>query len=92
VSCVEPVSGKVLWSEDLGVDGKIEASPTAADGKIYIITHHGEVVVVASGKEFKKLHHTGMGPGRNGRVRSSIALANGTALIRTDNKLFCLGK
>ena len=86
------MSGKVLWSEDLGVDGKIEASPTAADGKIYIVTHYGEVVVVASGKTFKKLHHTSMGPGRNGRVRSSIALANGTALIRTDNKLFCLGK
>jgi outer membrane protein assembly factor BamB len=92
LSCVEPVSGKVLWSENLGVDGKIEASPTAADGKIYIVTHYGEVVVVASGKKFKKLHHTSMGPGRNGRVRSSIALANGTALIRTDNKLFCLGK
>ena len=73
-------------------DGKIEASPTAADGKIYIITHYGEVAVVAAGEEFKPLHKVGMGPGRNGRVRSSITLADGLALIRTDQKLFCIGK
>ena len=82
----------MIWSEDLGVEGKIEASPTAADGKIYLITHHGEVVVVAAGEKFKPLHKVGMGPGRNGRVRSSIALADGVALIRTDKKLFCIGK
>ena len=92
LSCIEPESGKVLWSEDLKVDGKIEASPTAADGKIYIITHYGEVAVVAAGEEFKPLHKVGMGPGRNGRVRSSITLADGLALIRTDQKLFCIGK
>jgi len=33
-----------------------------------------------------------MGPGRNGLVRSSIALSDGTALIRTDDTLFCVGK
>ena len=92
LSCIEPKSGKVLWSEDLKVEGKIEASPTAADGKIYIITHHGEVVVVASGTKFQALHKVAMGPGRNGRVRSSITLADGTALIRTDKTLFCVGK
>ena len=92
LSCIEPESGKVLWSEDLKVEGKIEASPTAADGKIYIITHHGEVVVVAAGTKFQALHKVEMGPGRNGRVRSSITLADGTALIRTDKTLFCVGK
>ena len=76
----------------LKVNGKIEASPTAADGKIFIMTHHGEVVVVAAGEKFKKIHQTDMGPGRNGIVRSSIALTNGTALIRTDDTLFCVGK
>ena len=92
LSCVEPSTGKVIWSEDLKVNGKIEASPTAADGKIFIMTHHGEVVVVAAGEKFKKIHQTDMGPGRNGIVRSSIALTNGTALIRTDDTLFCVGK
>ena len=92
LSCIEPASGKVIWSEDLKVEGKIEASPTAADGKIYIITHHGEVVVVAAGTKFQALHKVEMGPGRNGRVRSSITLTDGTALIRTDKKLFCVGK
>jgi outer membrane protein assembly factor BamB len=92
LSCIEPETGKVIWSEDLGVNGKIEASPTAADGKIYIITHYGEVVVVEAGDKFKALHKVEMGPGRNGRVRSSIALADGLALIRTDKKLFCIGK
>jgi outer membrane protein assembly factor BamB len=92
LSCIEPETGKVIWSEDLGVNGKIEASPTAADGKIYIITHYGEVVVVEAGDKFKALHKVEMGPGRNGRVRSSIALADGLALIRTDQKLFCIGK
>ena len=92
IACIEPASGKVIWSEELDCRGKIEASPTAAEDKIYFISHHGEAFVIATGDEFKLLHKTEMGPGRNGRVRSSIALADGTALVRTDGKLFCLGK
>ena len=92
LSCVEPLTGKVIWSENLDVNGKIEASPTAADGKIFVITHHGEVVVLAAGKKFNKIHQTQMGAARNGIVRSSVALSDNTALIRTDDTLFCIGK
>ena len=92
IACVDPASGKVIWSEELDCRGKIEASPTAAEDKIYFISHHGEAFVVAAGDEFKQLHKTEMGPGRNGMVRSSVALADGTLLIRTDEKLFCIGK
>lgn len=92
IACVEPATGKVLWNEELNCKGKIEASPTAAEDKIYFISHHGEAFVIAAGPEFKLLHQTNMGPGRNGRVRSSVALTDGAAIIRTDAKLFCLGK
>lgn len=93
MSCVVPKTGEVKWTGEFGCRGKIEASPTAAGGRIYVISHHGEAFVVAADpSEFEILHRAEMGPGRDGRVRSSVALVDGAALIRTDAKLFCIGR
>ncbi len=91
ISKVEPSSGDVVWTGDLDCQGKVEASPTAADGKIFCISHHGETRVVGTGDAFEILARAEMGPGRNGRVRSSITPTDGAILIRTDERLFCIG-
>jgi hypothetical protein len=52
----------------------------------------GEVFVVqAGGEEFTLLHTADMGDNDN-MLRASIPISQGQLLIRTGNKLFCVGK
>jgi outer membrane protein assembly factor BamB len=90
IARVDPATGKPDWIGELGTRDKIEASPTAADGKIYFQDFRGRVFVVNAGEEFKLLHMAELGdPGEN-HVRSSIAIADGCLFVRTSNKLYCL--
>jgi outer membrane protein assembly factor BamB len=92
LSCVEPKTGRIIWSEALDAKVKLEASPTGADGKIYLMSHLGEVFVVKAGDEFELLHQTQLGEAQSVNIRASIAAAQGQLFIRTDRKLFCIGK
>ncbi len=88
--CLEP-SGKIVWSGDLG-RGNFQSSPTAADGKIYMMNFPGEVFVVqAGGSEFKLLHTAQMAEGEN-TLRASIPISQGQLFIRTSEALYCVGK
>lgn len=92
--CVNPADGKVIWSGDLGGKSVFQCSPTAADGKIYMMNFDGDVSVVqAGGTEFKLLHAANFkDEGDSTRLRSSVAISQGNLYVRTGTKLFCLGK
>ena len=92
LSRVEPRSGKVKWTIDTPGRAKYEASPTAADGKIYIVDFDGEVAVIdaADGKVLNTISMDE--PARPEVVRASIAAAGGQLFIRTTRKLYCVGK
>lgn len=98
VSCVEPKTGKVVWTGATTSKAKFESSPTVADGKLYITNFWGEVYVVkAGGDQFEQLSVNDMGNGTKpngdaGSARSSIAVANGSLFIRTQDKLYCVGQ
>jgi outer membrane protein assembly factor BamB len=91
LSRVEPRTGKVKWT--VPVPGaKHEASPTAADGKIYVISHQGQATVF-NAADGSTLHAVAMDePAGNEVVRSSIVAAHGQLLIRTTRKLYCIGR
>lgn len=98
LSCLEPKTGKVVWSGELGGKTKFESSPTVVDDKVYCINFWGEVYV-ASAKtdkfELLSMNEMGNGSKPNGNaasVRSSISVSNGCMFIRTQEKLFCVGK
>jgi outer membrane protein assembly factor BamB len=89
--CVEP-SGKVVWSGKLPGKGIFQSSPTAADGKIYVMNFAGEVFVAqAGGDEFKLLHTAAMAEGEN-MLRASIPISQGQLFIRTAKTLYCVGR
>lgn len=95
--CVEPADGKVVWSGDLvasaGARSVFESSPTAADDKVYMMDHKGNVFVVAANTDqFKLLHTTPMGDDTDNSLRSSIPMSQGQIFIRTGSKLYCIGK
>ncbi|MEM0970428.1 MAG: PQQ-binding-like beta-propeller repeat protein [Verrucomicrobiota bacterium] len=96
LNCVDPVTGAVIYSKALSEDReinreKLQASPTAGDGKIYLMNHLGDVFVVKAGDEFELLHHTSMGTTLKNISRSSISISQGNLFIRTDTDLFCIG-
>jgi outer membrane protein assembly factor BamB len=89
--CLEP-SGKVAWSGSLKGKNIFQSSPTAADGKIYVMNFAGEVFVIqAGGEEFKLLHTADMGDNDN-MLRASIPFSQGQLFIRTGKSLYCIGK
>jgi outer membrane protein assembly factor BamB len=92
LSRVQPRTGKPRWT--VATPGKIkyEASPLAADGKIYLINHDGQVALIDA-KDGKLLRTIPMDEPVNGEmVRASISAAHGQLFIRTTRKLYCVGK
>ena len=62
----------------------------AADGKIYLMNQDGDVAVI-SAQEGQLLKVVAMaGPGEDA-IRSSIIAAHGHLLMRTTEKLYCVG-
>jgi outer membrane protein assembly factor BamB len=91
LSRVEPKTGKVKWSIDTPGRKKYEASPSGADGKIYIVNFAGEVTIVDANKG-EVLRTISMGDEGDDMIRSSIVIAQGQLFIRTNKRLYCVGK
>jgi len=93
LSCVDPATGKILWTGDIGAKTKIECSPSAGDGKIYFLDHNGTVYVVAADpKKFTVLHRVEFGSRNIKNLRSTIAIAGGDLFVRTHDTLYCIGQ
>jgi len=91
LSRVEPKTGKVKWTVEVPGRSKYEASPLAADGKLYLINFDGEVSVVDA-QDGKVLKTIAMENDPKGFIRSSVIASQGQLFVRTDSNLFCIGK
>jgi outer membrane protein assembly factor BamB len=91
IARVDPATGKADWVGDLGTRLKLEASPTVADGKIYVQNFRGEVFIVAADREFKLLNTIAMGDPEDNDNRASVAVAQGNLFLRTGSRLYCIG-
>ncbi len=93
LACVEPATGKVLWHEPLGGRTKIEASPTGADGKIYIMDHRADVYVVkADPAKFELLGKAEMAKPGSRDQRSCVVPGAKSLFVRTHDTLWCVGE
>lgn len=90
ISCVTP-EGKILGSQRLDAKIKLEASPTIADGKIYLMSHLGEVFVLEATPGLKVLNKIEMGESGKNLSRASVAVSQGNLFIRTDTHIYCVG-
>lgn len=84
VSCMEAATGKNIWTERVG--GNYTGSPVLIDGRIFIISEKGEVVVVAASPEYKLLGRTAL----NEESHSTPSVANGRLFLRTFHSLVCI--
>lgn len=90
---VRPRTGEIVWSIDTPGRSKYEASPTIADGKVYLINFLGEVTVVdaASGEILQTVPMEPIS-GTEDQVRSTVVADSGQLLIRTNSRLWCIGQ
>ncbi|MBP87120.1 MAG: hypothetical protein CMJ64_10450 [Planctomycetaceae bacterium] len=94
LSRVEPKTGKIKWETELKSRQQLEASPLAADGKIYTFDFDGVATVVdaANGKILNTIPMEDKANLGLDFIRSSIIAAQGNLFIRTNTKLYCVGK
>ena len=64
------------------------ASPVMADGKIYLSSEDGEVLIVAAGRTFKHIATNSMGE----LLMATPALSEGVMYVRSSASLFAIGK
>lgn len=86
LTAVDAASGAKVWQER--VEGIFSASPVAADGKIYFVSETGETIVVRSGRQPGVIARNDIGE----RLIASPAVSNGQIFLRSDGRLFCVGK
>ena len=81
-SCIDAESGAVIWQQRLG--GTYSASPVFADGRIYFLAEQGATVVIAPGRDFRRLAVNTL----DGGLLASMAISSGSLFLRTDSHLY----
>ena len=70
------------------VGSGFSASPVAAEGRIYLTSEDGDIIVVAAGREFRKLGAYSMGE----LVMATPAVAGDVMYVRGVSTLFAIGR
>lgn len=84
-SCLDAKTGEEHYQER--VDGGYSASPTFANGRIYITNEEGKTTVLAPGKKFKVLAENDLAE----KTLASFAVTDGTIFFRSQEALYRIG-
>jgi outer membrane protein assembly factor BamB len=85
--CLDVRTGKPIWEHTAPGSADLQASLTAAGGKIYCINLNGELFVLGAGGEYQELFHTNF---NDPPCRSAIVGAGGRLFVRTGSRLTCI--
>lgn len=92
VSCLNVATGKAVYRKRLEPSaGRIYASVIAADGKLYCVSQRKGTYVLAAQPKFKQLAHN-VFEDDDSRTNASPIVDDGQLLLRTDRRLYCIGK
>ena len=87
VECVDPATGKTVWSGQLPKSGaNYYSSPTIADGKVYAAREDGVIFVAQVEGKFEVLSENNMGE----RVIAAPVPVGNRLLLRGEKNLFCI--
>ncbi|HON91543.1 MAG TPA: PQQ-binding-like beta-propeller repeat protein [Sedimentisphaerales bacterium] len=90
MTCLDPKTGRMFWQGRVPGSGPWWSSPSGADGKIFLISEAGHIVVLQAGDdEFKILFETQI---KEPDIQASIVVSGGRLFIRTVRNLYCIGK
>ncbi len=83
LSCIKAKTGEPVWQETRFGKGNL----TLADGKLWITTMKGELVLApASAEGYRELGRVKL----FGKTRQSLSIANGRGYIRDDKEVLCI--
>jgi outer membrane protein assembly factor BamB len=89
VVCLDPASGKTLWSESLPrTAAPYYSSPVIVNGVLYAAREDGVVFAARVGEKFELLGENPMGE----RIIATPVPVGNRLLIRGDNHLFCIAR
>ena len=89
VTTLNPESGELIQQGRLKVPtDRYYASPVAADGKIYIATEKGKVVVLPPGGGLEAIAVNDL----QDNIYATPALVDGRIYVRTNSTLYCFGR
>ena len=88
VTCRDARSGKEIYRERLGGRGACYSSPVLGDGKIYIGSEGGVLVVFKPGDRFEVLARNDL----HERIVATPALVANRIYVRTDRHLYAFGE
>jgi outer membrane protein assembly factor BamB len=89
LQCLDAASGSVLYEDRVGEGGGYSASPIGADGRVYLASQSGAVIVVdATAKELKVLARNVIGE----KITATPAPVENVLYVRTDQRLFAFGR
>jgi outer membrane protein assembly factor BamB len=82
-------TGKEIYKARAGGSGNtFSASPWAADGKVYLLSEDGHTFVIEAGDAYKEIARNSL----DEMSFASPALAPNTLFVRTQTKLYKIGK
>ena len=88
VQCLDPESGKQIYSAKLGRTRSFVASPVASDGRIYIVDEEGTVYILQDGSSFKLLAEVPL----DEVCLTAPAITDGMIYFRTQSHLIAVGR
>ncbi len=83
-------NGEELWKERLG--GNFSGSPVVAGGLIYVVSEEGDLLVIQAGRKLDWVTRASLRVDDDEVFRSSIGIHQGQLLVRSDRRLYCVGK
>jgi outer membrane protein assembly factor BamB len=88
LTCWDARTGEQLYEQRLaGVKSGFSASPVAADGKLYLPSEDGDVLVVRAGPKFELIATNPMGQ----PLMATPAISGGLLIVRGERDLFAVG-
>ncbi len=85
LACLDMANGKMVWEEELMMD--FQASPIIANGKLWLFSTDGTVLIVKPGKEFDKTAELTVPDG----MYATPVPHKGKLYVRLYDKLICIG-
>ena len=90
--CQNAETGEFVYQERLEPrPGRIWSSPVLAGGRLYIVSQDQGTYVVAAQPKYELVAHNQFADD-NSRTNASPAVHGGQLLLRTDKRLYCIGK
>jgi len=87
LSCFDPRTGEVIYKETVNPSSFI-ASPVASDGKIYLVSEHGDLYIIKAGREYQLLKKIPLGE----VSLVTPGISEGMLILRTAGRLIAVSE